>query len=228
MLRFALSLVVAAAFALPVQAASSAVDRCNRSAEVLDEIMEASDRAIPQDLLSRAHCVAIVPNLIKGAFIVGGKRGVGVISCRGANLKGWTGPTTVKIEGGSFGLQIGGSSTDIVLLVMNEKGKEKLLSSKFTLGGDASVAAGPVGRTAQAETDLQMRRAEILSYSRARGVFAGVSLQGATLRGDRGADRDLYGHNVSREDILNGAVPAPSSCTSFGETLNKYSSQEHH
>lgn len=223
---FRIALILLLSTGVGAQAASKAVDRCNRAAEVLDEIMEAGDRSIPQDLLSRAHCVAVVPNMIKGAFIVGGKRGVGVIACRGENLKGWTGPSTVKIEGGSVGLQIGGSSTDIVLLVMNEKGKEKLLSSKFTLGGDASVAAGPVGRTAQAETDLQMR-AEILSYSRARGVFAGISLQGATLRGDGSADRDIYGHRVSRTDVLNGAVSAPESCTAFGQTLGKYSSQEH-
>ena len=225
MLRLALFLMVFASIAA-AQAANDAVDRCNRSAEVLDEIMAIGDRSIPQDLLSRANCVAVVPNLIKGAFIVGGKRGVGVIACRTADGKGWTGPSTVKIEGGSVGLQIGGSSTDIVLLVMNAKGKEKLLQSKFTLGGDASVAAGPVGRTANAETDLQMR-AEILSYSRARGVFAGISLQGSTLRGDEGDDRDIYGHGVSRSDILNGTVPAPQSCSSFGQTLSKYSSEDH-
>jgi lipid-binding SYLF domain-containing protein len=224
MLRLALFLFVFTSVA--AQAASDAVDRCNRAAEVLDEIMAIGDKSIPQDLLSRSNCVAVVPNLIKGAFIFGGKRGVGVISCRGVDGKGWTGPSTVKIEGGSVGLQIGGSSTDIVLLVMNPKGKDKLLSSKFTLGGDASVAAGPVGRTANAETDLQMR-AEILSYSRARGVFAGISLQGSTLRGDEGADRDIYGHSVSRGDILNGAVQAPQSCSSFGQTLSKYSSEEH-
>lgn len=224
MLRIALFLFVFASVA--AEAASDAVDRCNRAAEVLDEIMAIGDKSIPQDLLSRANCVAVVPNLIKGAFIVGGKRGVGVISCRGAEGKGWTGPSTVKIEGGSFGLQIGGSSTDIVLLVMNAKGKDKLLSSKFTLGGDASVAAGPVGRTANAETDLQMQ-AEILSYSRARGVFAGISLQGSTLRGDEGADRDIYGHSVSRSDILNGTVQQPQSCSSFAQTLSKYSSEEH-
>jgi lipid-binding SYLF domain-containing protein len=136
MLRIALFLFVFTSVA--AQAASDAVDRCNRSAEVLDEIMAIGDKSIPQDLLSRAHCVAVVPNLIKGAFIVGGKRGVGVIACRGAEGKGWTGPSTVKIEGGSVGLQIGGSSTDIVLLMMNAKGKEKLLASKFTLGGDAT------------------------------------------------------------------------------------------
>jgi len=224
MLRIALLLFVFASVA--AQAASDAVDRCNRAAEVLDEIMAIGDKSIPQDLLSRANCVAVVPNLIKGAFIFGGKRGVGVISCRGAEGKGWTGPSTVKIEGGSVGLQIGGSSTDIVLLVMNAKGKQKLLESKFTLGGDASVAAGPVGRTANAETDLQMR-AEILSYSRARGVFAGISLQGSTLRGDEGADRDIYGHSVSRGDILNGTVQQPQSCSSFAQTLSKYSSEEH-
>ena len=224
MLRFALLLVLVSG--VTAQAASKAVDRCNRAAVVLEEILSAGDRSIPQDLLSRAHCVAVVPNLIKLAFGFGGKRGVGVISCRGDGGKGWTGPSTVKIEGGSFGFQIGGSSTDLVLLVMNEQGKQKLLASKFTLGGDASVAAGPVGRTVKAETDLQMR-AEILSYSRARGIFAGVSLSGATLRGDRDADRKIYGYDVSRRDILNGAVESPSSCLAFGQTLLKYSSQEH-
>lgn len=223
---FRIALILFLLTGVAAQAASKAVDRCNRAGEVLNEIMAADDRSIPQDLLSRAHCVAVVPNLIKGAFIVGGKRGVGVISCRAEGGKGWTGPSTVKIEGGSVGLQIGGSSTDIILLVMNAKGKDKLLSSKFTLGGDASVAAGPVGRTANAETDLQMR-AEILSYSRSRGVFAGISLQGATLRGDQDDDRDLYGHNVSRTDILNGSVQPPASCSTFAKTLTQYSSEEH-
>ena len=207
-------------------AADKAVERCNRAAEVLEEIMNAGDKSIPQDLLAKAHCVAVVPNLIKGAFIVGGKRGVGVISCRGENRKGWTGPSTVKIEGGSIGFQIGGSSTDVILLVMNEKGKEKLLASKFTLGGDASVAGGPVGRTAQAQTDAQMR-AEILSYSRARGVFAGVSLEGATLRGDAGEDAEIYGRRIDRKQILSGQVEPPQSCSALTSVLTKYSSQEH-
>ncbi len=215
------ALLAGAAFA-----ADKAIDRCNRAAEVLDEIMEAGDKSIPQDLLAKAHCVAIVPNLIKGAFIVGGKRGVGVIACRGEGRKGWTGPSTVKIEGGSVGFQIGGSSTDVILLVMNEKGKEKLLSSKFTLGGDASVAGGPVGRTAQAQTDAQMR-AEILSYSRARGVFAGVSLEGATLRPDAGADAEIYGRRIDRRQILSGEAAAPESCSALHRVLTKHSFQEH-
>ncbi len=222
-LRFILLLVLGACAA---GAAEKAVDRCNRAAEVLTEIMDAGDKSIPQDLLAKAHCVAVIPNLIKGAFIVGGKRGVGVISCRAADGKGWTGPSTVKIEGGSVGFQIGGSSTDVVLLVMNEKGKQKLLESKFTLGGDASVAGGPVGRTAQAQTDAQMR-AEILSYSRARGVFAGISLEGATLRPDADEDAEIYGKKVDRKAILSGAVAAPQSCVSLPQTLTKYSSQEH-
>lgn len=213
-------------FAANLFAQNKSVERTLKAAEVLDEIMTAGDKSIPQDLFSKAHCVAIVPGLIKGAFIVGGKKGTGVISCRGEGRKGWTGPSTIKIEGGSFGLQIGGSKTDVILLVMNQKGKEKLLSSKFTLGADAAVAAGPVGRTAEAQTDAQMR-AEILSYSRSRGVFAGISLQGATLRGDRDADRDIYGANVTREDILSGSVDVPASVLPFTQKLTKYSSAEH-
>ena len=205
---------------------SKAERRCTKSAEVLNEIMGAPDKSIPQDLFARAHCVAIVPGLIKGAFIVGGKKGSGVISCRGAGGKGWTPPSTIRIEGGSFGLQIGGSSTDVVLLVMNEAGKRKLLESKFTLGADASAAAGPVGRTAQAQTDAQMH-AEILSYSRARGVFAGISLEGATLRGDADEDRQLYGQPVSRREILAGNVEVPAAAAGLLAELNKYSSEEH-
>jgi lipid-binding SYLF domain-containing protein len=206
--------------------ANKAIERCDRAAEALTEIMDAGDKSIPQDLLSKAHCVAVVPGLIKGAFIIGGKKGTGVISCRGENRKGWTGPSTIRIEGGSFGLQIGGSKTDVVLLVMNEKGKSKLLSSKFTLGADAAVAGGPVGRTAQAQTDAQMR-AEILAYSRSRGVFAGISLEGATLRGDEDEDEDLYGQKVDRKRILAGEIPAPAGAQRLMDTLMKYSSQEH-
>ncbi len=209
-----------------LQGANKAVERADRAARVLGEVMESKDRAIPQELLSKAHCVAIIPGMKKAGFGLGAKYGKGVISCRGKGGKGWTGPSTVKIEGGSIGFQIGGSSTDVVLLVMNERGKEKLLSSKFTLGADASVAGGPVGRTVQAQTDAQMH-AEILSYSRAQGVFAGVSVEGATLRPDRDADTKIYGREVSPKQILMGEIPPPASTGRLTNMLNKYSSSEH-
>ncbi|MBI1356993.1 MAG: hypothetical protein GC160_21855 [Acidobacteria bacterium] len=219
-------LLLIAALACHLGAASKSVERCLKAAEALDEIMSISDKSIPQDLLSKAHCVAIIPGLVKGGFIVGGKYGRGVLLCRGEEGKGWTAPTTVRIEGGSVGFQIGGTKTDVVLLVMNAKGKDKLLSSKFTVGADAAAAAGPVGRTAQAQTDAQMR-AEILSYSRSRGVFAGVSLEGATLRPDEDEDTELYGKSVDRRAILDGKVAAPPEVQPLLDTLNKYSSQEH-
>lgn len=218
--------IVLAVGAVSLQAANKAVQRADRAARVLSEVMESKDKSIPQALLPKAHCVAIIPGMKKVGFGLGGKYGKGVISCRAKGGKGWTGPSTVKIEGGSIGLQIGGSSTDVVLLVMNERGKEKLLSSKFTLGADASVAGGPVGRTAQAQTDAQMH-AEILSYSRSRGVFAGVSVEGATLRPDREADMRIYGHEVSPKQILFGEIPPPASTVRLTNTLNKYSSSEH-
>ena len=217
--------VLAAAPAV-LQAANKAVQRADRAARVLSEAMDTKDHVIPQDLLARAHCVAIIPGMKKAGFGLGAKYGKGVITCRGKGGKGWTGPSTVKIEGGSIGLQIGGSSTDVVLLVMNERGKDKLLSSKFTLGVDAAVAAGPVGRSAQAQTDAQMH-AEILSYSRSRGVFAGVSLEGATLRPDRDADTKIYGREVSPKQILMGEIPPPASTSRLTNVLNKYSSSEH-
>lgn len=207
-------------------AADEAVERIDRSARVLSEIMDTTDKAIPQELLTKAHCVAVIPGMKKAGFGFGGKYGKGVLVCRGKGRTGWTGPSTVRIEGGSFGLQIGGSSTDVVLLVMNERGKEKLIESKFTLGADAAVAAGPVGRTAQAQTDAQLH-AEILSYSRSRGVFAGVSVQGATLRPADKDNRRIYGRDVSPRQILMGEVPAPASAGYLIETLNKYSASEH-
>ena len=217
--------VLAAAPAV-LPAANKAVQRADRAARVLSEAMDTKDHVIPQDLLSRAHCVAIIPGMKKAGFGLGAKYGKGVITCRGKGGKGWTGPSTVKIEGGSIGLQIGGSSTDVVLLVMNERGKNKLLSSKFTLGADAAVAAGPVGRSAQAQTDAQMH-AEILSYSRSRGVFAGISLEGATLRPDRDADTKIHGREVSPKQILMGEIPPPASTSRLTNMLNKYSSSEH-
>ena len=159
------------------------VDRMDHAGRVLHEIMAAPDKGIPQDMLANAHCIVIVPNLKTAAFLVGGKYGKGYVSCRSKSGAGWSAPGTVRIEGGSVGFQIGGSETDLIMLVMNERGADKLLASKFTLGAEGSVAAGPVGRTATAQTDAQMH-AEILSWSRSQGLFAGIALEGATLRQD--------------------------------------------
>ena len=168
--------------------------------------MATSDRAIPQDLLQKAECVVIVPGMKKGAFIVGANFGRGYFSCR-KEKAGWSAPAAIRMEGGSFGFQIGGSETDVVMLVLNKRGAEKLMSSKFTVGGDASVAAGPVGRTSTAETDALMH-AEMLSWSRSRGVFAGISLKGATLRPDEDVNKDLYGKEVGTREIIS-KEPAP-------------------
>lgn len=200
-------------------------ERLQRAAEVFREVMDTPDKGIPQGLLDKAHCVVIVPGMKKGAFIVGTKYGRGFAACRGEGGKGWTAPGGVRIEGGSFGLQIGGSETDVILLIMNERGVQRLLSSKFTLGGDAAVAGGPVGREASAQTDAYMT-AEILSWSRSRGVFAGVSLTGATLRQDANTNRELYGKRIENRDILLGKAKAPASAGEFISTLNKYSSRK--
>jgi lipid-binding SYLF domain-containing protein len=207
-------------------AADEAVERQDIAAQVLEEVMGTPEKGIPLDLMQKAHCVIIVPGVKKVGFIVGGRYGKGVASCRGAGGKGWTGPSTIRIEGGSVGLQIGGSSTDFVLLVMNERGAEKLIQSKFTLGADAAVAGGPVGRSAQAQTDAQMH-AQILSYSRSRGLFAGISLEGATLRQDQDDNRQIYGKDVEPKAVLSGAIPAPASSRNLIATLTKYSSAEH-
>ena len=201
------------------------VKRLDSAAAVLQEIMDTPDKAIPQELLDKAHCVVIVPGLKKGAFIFGGKYGRGFVSCRRKSGAGWGAPGAVRVEGGSFGLQIGGSESDVVMLVMNEKGADRLLSSRFTLGGDASVAAGPVGRTATADTDAYMT-AEILSWSRARGIFAGVSLQGATLRQDVAVNREVHGRSLENREIVMQDVPAPPAASRLISLLNKYSSRK--
>lgn len=205
-----------------VLAVSKAVERCDDAAKVLNEVMGTPEKAIPSELMNKAECVAIVPGLKKAGFGFGGQYGKGVLTCRGKEGNGWTGPSAIRVEGGSFGLQIGGSSTDVIMLVMNESGKKKLIQSKFTVGGDASAAAGPVGRSAKAQTDAQMH-AEILSYSRSRGVFAGISLEGATLRQDAGDNKEIYGKEVTPQQILYGAVAAPASASSLNSALNKYS-----
>lgn len=199
--------------------------RLKESTAVMTEIMSAPDKGIPEDLLAKAHCIVVVPSLKKGAFIVGAKYGKGFMSCRSANHKGWSAPGAVRIEGGSVGFQIGGSETDVVLLVMNTRGADRLLSSKFTLGGEGEVAAGPVGRHAAAQTDAKMT-AEILSWSRARGVFAGISLQGATLREDLDDNEAMYGARISNREIVTKWHPASAAASPFLTVLNRYSPKE--
>jgi SH3 domain-containing YSC84-like protein 1 len=199
--------------------------RLDESATVLSEIMASPDKGIPEDLLEKAHCIVIVPGLKKGAFIIGGKYGKGFLSCRHKNDGGWSAPAAIRVEGGSVGFQIGGSETDVVMLVMNASGADKLLSSKFTLGGEGQVAAGPVGRTASAETDAKMR-AEILSWSRSRGVFAGLALQGATLRQDVEDNEALYGKRMENREIVTSRVAAPAEAAKLMALLNRYSPRE--
>jgi len=216
-LAISLTLFTAAAWA------GEAEDRrLKESSEVLGEIMGTSDKAIPQDLFAKAQCAVIVPGLKKGGFILGAKFGRGFASCRQADGKGWTGPVAVRVEGGSVGFQIGGAESDVIMLIMSQKGMDRLLSSKFTVGGEATAAAGPVGRDATAQTDATMR-AEILSWSRSRGVFGGIALQGATLRDDADVDKALYGGAVDRRDILTGKKEVPAAAKPLIDQLNKYS-----
>ncbi|MDQ6664383.1 MAG: lipid-binding SYLF domain-containing protein [Acidobacteriota bacterium] len=196
--------------------------RLAAASTVMSEIMNTPDKGIPDELLDSAECVIIVPSLKKGAFVFGGKYGKGFTFCRHATGAGWSAPAGVIVEGGSFGFQIGGSETDVVMLVMNKTGADHLMSSQFTLGGDASIAAGPVGRTAAADTDATMR-AQILSYSRARGIFAGVALSGATLREDKDTNREMYGSVMTNKEILRGTTKAPAAGAGIETLLNKYS-----
>jgi lipid-binding SYLF domain-containing protein len=186
--------------------------------------MAAPDKGIPLDLLGNAHCIVIVPGLKTAAFVFGGKYGKGYVSCRNAGGTGWSAPGTVRIEGGSVGFQIGASSTDLIKLVMSERGAEKLLASQFTLGAEASVAGGPVGRTATAQTDAQMR-ADILSWSRSQGLFAGVALEGATLRQDLDDNTNLYGKPLGNSDIVTTGMRAPAAAAELLALLNRYSAQ---
>jgi len=195
--------------------------RVRESTAVLSEIMHAGDKSIPEDLLRKAECVGIVPGLKRVGFIVGGQYGKGVLTCRLPNTIGWSALSTIRIEGGSIGLQIGAGETDVVFVVMDQRGMEKLSRDKFTVGGDASVMAGPVGRTADAQTDA-MLHAEILAWSRARGVFAGVSLDGATLRPDNDDNDKVYHRRISQKEILHGDVNAPPDTMGLYDELNKY------
>jgi lipid-binding SYLF domain-containing protein len=187
-------------------------DRLDHAGSVMHEIMAAPDKGIPEEVLEHAKCVAVVPHLLKGGFVVGAQNGRGVATCKTAN--GWSAPLFFSLTGGSFGLQIGVEGVDLVMIIQNERGMRQLLSSKFELGADASVAAGPVGRHASANTDWKME-AEILTYSRARGAFAGLTLNGASIRHDEDSTRAIYGHNVSNHKILQGEVTMPAGAETF-------------
>ncbi len=225
-----LLLVMMAACALPMFADEKKeemkdTDRIEAAANVMKEILGTPDKGIPKDLLNRADCVVIYPSVKKAAFIVGGSYGRGLVTCRRGPTfgGGWSAPAMFALEGGSFGFQIGAQATDFVLLVMNESGANSIMSSKVKLGADASAAAGPVGRNTSAETDIVMK-AEILSYSRAQGLFAGVSLEGSTMRSDDGATKALYGRELSAKEIVReGKVKAPAAAARLLAVLSKAS-----
>jgi len=202
--------------------AEATAKRLNSAASVLGEIMSTPDKGIPMDLMRHAQCIVVIPGVKQGAFGVGAKYGKGFFSCR----KGvdWSAPGSVRIEGGSFGFQIGAIETDVILLVMNRRGADRLLSTQFTLGGAAEVAGGPVGRASSAQTDISMR-AEMLSWSRARGVFAGASLQGATLRQDLDDNADIYGHKLSNKQVINGPTAWPNEGSELHSVLNRYAAR---
>ena len=205
--------------------ASDSDQRIDHAASAFQELMRTPDKGIPRDLLERATCIIIIPGMKKGAFGFGGKYGRGFAVCRVRT--GWGAPAGVRIEGASFGLQIGGSSTDVFMLVMNPKGMNRLIADKFTLGGEAAAAAGPVGRETSANTDVLMS-AEILTWSRSRGVFVGLSLEGATVRPDSGENERLYGKRVSNKEIIAGEVRVPRSARTLTSALNQYASRQRH
>jgi lipid-binding SYLF domain-containing protein len=222
-----MKLILVAAIALtPLMAKDNEpAKRLDTAAAVFSEVMSAPDKGIPQEMLEHAHCIVIVPDLKTGAFVFGGKYGKGVLSCRNKVGPGWSAPGTVRIEGGSVGFQFGGSSTDLIMLVMNERGADKLLADKFTLGAEGSVAAGPVGRTATAQTDAQLK-ADILSWSRSQGLFAGLALEGATLRQDLDDNTTLYGKRLDNREIISTKRRIPAEAARLINMLNKYSARE--
>src|SRR5256886_760827 len=214
----ALLCVASIALASDPDEENKAEDRIKAAANVLDEIQSAPDQGVPEEVLGSAECVAIVPSMLKGGFIVGARYGRGVASCR--TPKGWSAPAFFTVQGGSVGLQIGGQAVDLVMLIMNQDGMRNLLSSKFKLGADASVAAGPVGRHAAADTDWKLR-AQVLSYSRARGAFAGLELSGAAIKQDKDSTREFYGRMVPFKTALTGTIDAPANAYPLLSTLAK-------
>ena len=218
-----LLILLVASAALPADR-SDEVKRLQRSTEVLQEIMKAPDQGIPQDLLDKAACIVVVPGLKKGGIGIGGKYGKGEIMCRKSDHS-WSAPLFITIEGGSFGLQLGFEQIDVVMLIMNHKGVDKLIADKFTVGADASAAAGPVGRQTSASTNVRMD-AEILTYSRAKGLFAGISLDGATLRPDKEDNRDFYGKDIDPRRVIDGEVPMPAEARPLASALTWQSSNK--
>jgi SH3 domain-containing YSC84-like protein 1 len=220
---------IALLFALALCGTAPAVEetkeakQLQKATNVVNEIMGAPDKGIPQDLLNKAVCVGVVPSDIRGAFVVGGEYGRGVLVCRQHGNGHWGAPSLFTLGGANVGFQLGGKATDVVFIVMNAAGAKKLVQDSFKLGADASATAGPVGRTAEGATDLQLH-AEILSYSRTRGLFAGVSLEGAVLKQDKDGNERLYGQRVAAKDLLiNGTVSAPAAARSLDQVLAKYS-----
>ncbi|MCC7340115.1 MAG: lipid-binding SYLF domain-containing protein [Bryobacterales bacterium] len=216
----AIGLVALGLLTAQLVARDDEADRVRAANEVVRDMMAAGDKGIPQDLMDHATCIVVIPGMKRAAFVIGGSYGAGIASCR--DSRGWSAPSAVKMEGGSIGFQIGAGEVDLILVVLNEKGKQRLFESKFTLGGEAAVMAGPVGRQSSAETDAFMT-AEILTYSQSRGIYAGIDVKGSTLRPNDDENRELYGREVSSRDILEGRVPAPTVTKPFLATLNKYS-----
>ncbi|HVV47323.1 MAG TPA: lipid-binding SYLF domain-containing protein [Bryobacteraceae bacterium] len=215
-------LALSAGIAASAATRSEAQERLDAATATLGELMRAGDNDIPQELIDNAKCIVVIPGMKKAGFILAGKYGRGFAACRRSSNMGWSAPAAMRVEGGSFGFQIGVSDTDIVLLVMNSGGMRHLLSNKFTLGGEATVAAGPIGRDAAAQTDA-MLSTEMLSYSRSHGLFAGISLEGATLRPDGDTNRALYGRGISSRQVLTGSVKAPAYAAKFEHALTRHS-----
>ncbi len=225
MMRVFVGALAAALLAVPAFAQKDTADRLTAATEDLTAMMNASDKGIPQDLLNKATCVVVIPNLKKGGFIVGAEYGKGFFSCRKTSGVGWSAPGSIRISGGKFGLLIGGAETDVVMLVMNQTGMEHMLSDKFQMGGEASAAAGPVGRDASAMTDAEMH-AEILTYSRSRGIFGGLDLSGAAVTEDHDSNKALYGRDISNKEVATGSVRVPAEARQFVHTLDRLSSRK--
>ena len=223
-MKILIGTLLTAGLSVPAFAANTAAERLQAATADLNAMAGASDKGIPQDLLNKATCVVVIPNLKKGGFIVGGEYGKGFFSCRKSS-GGWSAPGSLRISGGKFGLLVGGAETDVLMLVMNQTGMEHLLSSKFQMGGEASAAAGPVGRDSSAMTDAAMH-AEILTYSRSRGIFGGLDLGGAAVTEDKESNKELYGTAITNKEILNGSQTVPPAAESFVQTLDRLSSHK--